>query len=187
MSQQNLPIQMKELAVLQQHGFNPSLIKLGTLSFESDKFICAKEVDQQGTSVIVCDVLKNMAFSKRKMSKADGVMMHPTQNIMAVRANNGQNNIMIQVYNLDLKQKLKDINVNYEITFWKWLDEKTIGLVSPSSVFILDISEMNSPPRKVFDRQGGIAGNNVFVMNLTCDSNKQWYALSAITSSNVGG
>ena len=107
MSQQSLPIQMKELADLNQHGFNPSLIKLGTLSFESDKFICAKEVDQQGTSVIVCDVMKNMNFSKRKMSKADGVMMHPTQNIMAVRASNGQNNIMIQVYNLDLKQKLK--------------------------------------------------------------------------------
>ena len=87
---------------------------------------------------------------------ADGVMMHPTQNIMAVRAKN-QNNIMIQVYNLDTRQKLKDINLNYEITFWKWLNQKTIGLVSPTSVFTLDISEMNSPARKVFDRQGGIA------------------------------
>ena len=187
MSQQNLPVQLKELSVLQQHGFNPSLIRLGTLSFESDKYICAKETDPQGqTSVIVCDLTKNMEISKRKMAMADGVMMHPTQNIMAVRAKN-QNNIMIQVYNLDTRQKLKDINLNYEITFWKWLNQKTIGLVSPTSVFTLDISEMNSPARKVFDRQGGIAGNNVFVMNLTCDSNNQWYALSAISSTNVGG
>ena len=188
MSQQSLPVQMKELANLQQRGFNPSLIRLGTLSFESDKYICAKEVDQQGNaSVIVCDLMKNMEISKRKMAMADGVMMHPTQNIMAVRAKNGQNNIMIQVYNLDAKQKLKDINLNYEITFWKWLNQKTIGLVSPTSVYTLDISEMNSPAKKVFDRQGGIAGNNVFVMNLTCDSNSQWYALSAISSTNVGG
>ena len=187
MSQQNLPVQMKELSVLPQHGFNPSLIKLGTLSFESDKYICAKEVDQQGqASVIVCDLMKNMEISKRKMAMADGVMMHPTQNIMAVRAKN-QNNIMIQVYNLDSRQKLKDITLNYEVTFWKWLNERTIGLVSPSSVFTLDISEMNSPARKVFDRQGGIAGNNVFVMNLTCDSNSQWYALSGISSTNIGG
>ena len=187
MSQQNLPVQMKELSVLPQHGFNPSLIRLGTLSFESDKYICAKEVDQQGqASVIVCDLMKNMEISKRKMAMADGVMMHPTQNIMAVRAKN-QNNIMIQVYNLDTRQKLKDLNLNYEVTFWKWLNERTIGLVSPSSVFTLDISEMNSPARKVFDRQGGIAGNNVFIMNLTCDSNNQWYALSGISSTNVGG
>ena len=187
MSQQNLPVQLKELSVLQQHGFNPSLIRLGTLSFESDKYICAKEIDQQGnTSVIVCDLTKNMEISKRKMAMADGVMMHPTQNIMAVRAKN-QNNIMIQVYNLDTRQKLKDINLNYEVTFWKWLNQKTIGLVSPTSVFTLDISEMNSPARKVFDRQGGIAGSNVFFMNLTCDSNNSWYALSAISSSNAGG
>jgi len=188
MSQQSLPVQMKELAVLQQHGFNPSLIKLGTLSFESDKYICAKEVDGQGNaSVITCNLSRNMEISKRKMAMADGVMMHPTQNIMAVRAKNGQNNIMIQVYNLDTRQKLKDINLNYEVTFWKWLNDRTIGLVSPTSVFTLDISEMNSPARKVFDRQGGIAGNNVFIMNLCCDSKSQWYALSAISSSNVGG
>ena len=155
MSQQSLPVQVKEITVLQKHGFNPSLINLGTLSFESDKYICAKEVDQQGqASVIVCDLMKNMEISKRKMAMADGVMMHPTQNIMAVRAKN-QNNIMIQVYNLDTRQKLKDLNLNYEVTFWKWLNERTIGLVSPSSVFTLDISEMNSPARKVFDRQGG--------------------------------
>ena len=61
MSQQSLPVQMKELAVLQQHGFNPSLIKLGTLSFESDKYICAKEVDGQGNaSVITCNLSRNM-------------------------------------------------------------------------------------------------------------------------------
>ena len=195
MSQQNLPVQMKELAVLHQHGFNPSLIKLGTLSFESDKYICAKEVDPQGNaSVIVCDLMKNMEISKRKMAMADGVMMHPTQNIMAVRAKNGQNNIMIQVYNLDTKQKLKDINLNYEITFWKWLNQKTIGLVSPTSVFTLDISEMNSPARKVFDRQGGIAANNVFVMNLTCDTGQpqvigfiQLYNAQQNASQNIEG
>ena len=188
MSQQSLPVQVKEITDLQKHGFNPSLINLGTLSFESDKYICAKEVDQQGNaSVITCDIMNNFAISKRKMAMADGVMMHPTQNIMSVRAKNGQNNIMIQVYNLDTKQKLKDINLNYEITFWKWLNQKTIGLVSPTSVYTLDISEMNSPAKKVFDRQGAIAGSNVFVMNLTCDSNNQWYTLSAISSTNVGG
>ena len=65
MSQQSLPVQMKELAVLPQHGFNPSIIKLGTLSFESDRYICAKEVDPQGNaSVITCDLNKNFEISK---------------------------------------------------------------------------------------------------------------------------
>ena len=87
MSQQ-LPVQMKEITMLQQHGFDSSLIKHGVLAFESDKFICAKEVDQQGNAnVIVCEVGKNFEFSKRKIT-AEGVMMHPTRNVMAVRAKN---------------------------------------------------------------------------------------------------
>ena len=188
MSQQSLPVQMKELAVLPQHGFNPSAIKLGSLSFESDRYICAKELDQQGNaSVVTCDLTKNMEVSKRNMSKAEAVMMHPTQNIMSLRANNGQNGVIIQVFNLDTKSKLKDIVLNHDVTYWTWLDERTIGLVSSTSVYALLISEMNSPAKKIFDRQGGLAQNNVFVLKLVCDSHNSWFALSAISSANVGG
>ena len=188
MSQQSLPVQMKELAVLPQHGFNPSAIKLGSLSFESDRYICAKEVDQQGNaSVVTCDLTRNMEVSKRNMAKAEAVMMHPTQNIMALRANNGQNGVIIQVFNLDTKSKLKDIVLNHDVTYWTWLDERTIGLVSSTSVYTLLISEMNSPAKKLFDRQGGLAQNNVFVLKLVCDSHNSWFALSAISSANVGG
>ena len=188
MSQQSLPVQMKELAFLPQHGLDPSLIKLGSLSFESDRYICAKEVDQQGnTSVVTCNLTKNMEISKRKMAKAEGVMMHPHQNIMAVRANNGTNNVMIQVFNLDTRTKLKDIVLNSDVTFWTWLNDRTIGLVSSQSVFTLDIGEMNSPAKKCFNRQGGIAQNNVFILKLICDSHNSWFALNGITSMNVGG
>jgi clathrin heavy chain len=128
-----------------------------------------------------------MEVSKRNMAKAEAVMMHPTQNIMALRANNGQNGVIIQVFNLDTKSKLKDIVLNHDVTYWTWLDERTIGLVSSTSVYTLLISEMNSPAKKIFDRQGGLAQNNVFVLKLVCDSHNSWFALSAISSANVGG
>jgi len=183
MSQQ-LPVQMKEITNLLQHGFDASLIKHGTLTFESDKYICAKEVDPQGNAnVIVCDVTKNFEFSKRKMLKAEGVMMHPTRNVMAVRAKNDQNSLMIQVYDLDAKSKLKDLTVNYDVTFWTWINNSIIGLVSPSSVFLLSIDDMNSPAKKVFDRQGALANSNVFVMRLKASDNLQWFTLSGISAS----
>ena len=182
MSQQNLPIQMKELTQLSQHNFTPDLIKLGTLTFESDKYICAKEVDPQGNvNVVVCDVQNNFNTSKRKMGKSDAVMMHPSKNIMAVRAKNN-NACIIQVYNLDSKQKIKDISVNFDVTFWTWLSDSVIGLVSPTSVFLLSIEDNNSPPKKAFDRQGSLANSNVFVMGLQVDKNLQWFSLSGISS-----
>lgn len=178
---QNLPVQMKELVQLTQIGFDPSLVKLGTLSFESDKFICAKETAGGQTNVVVCDVQKNFAISKRKI-QAEAVMMHPSKNIMAVRAKNPQNAIILQVYNLDTKSKMKDLIINYEVVFWKWLNDSTIGLVTTTSVLSLSILEMNSPAKKVFDRQGPLATPNVFVMNIVCDKDMQWYTLSAVTS-----
>ena len=182
MSQQNLPIQMKELTQLSQHNFTPDLIKLGTLTFESDKYICAKEVDPQGNvNVVVCDVQNNFNTSKRKMGKSDAVMMHPSKNIMAVRAKNN-NACIIQVYNLDSKQKIKDISVNFDVVFWTWLSDSVIGLVSPTSVFLLSIEDNNSPPKKAFDRQGQLANSNVFVMGLQVDKNLQWFSLSGISS-----
>ena len=39
---QNIPVQMKEMVNLTQAGFNPGLIKLGTLSFESDNSFASK-------------------------------------------------------------------------------------------------------------------------------------------------
>ena len=178
----NLPVQMKELVVLNQIGFDQSLIKLGTLSFESDKYICARESQGDQVNVVVCDIKNNFSFSRRKMFKAEAVMMHPNQNIMAVRAKNDQNAMMIQVYNLDTKQKLKDILINYEVSFWKWMSDSVIGLVTNSSVFVLSIDDINSPAKKVFDRQGPLASNNVFIMNLLCDDSKEWFTLNGIAS-----
>lgn len=178
---QNFPIQMKEVINLTQAGFDPGLIKLGTLSFESDQFICAKEIINGHANVVVCDVKTNFAISKRKIS-AEGVMMHPTMNVMAVRAKNPQNAIILQVYNLDTKVKMKDIIINYEVVFWKWLNDSTIGIVTTTSVLLLSIDDVNVPAKKIFDRQGPLATPNVFIMNLLCDPLLQWFTLSAVTS-----
>ena len=83
---------------------------------------------------------------------------------------------------MDNKQKLKDIIINYEIVFWKWLNNSTIGLVTTTSVLLLSIDDVNSPAKKVFARQGPLATPNVFIMNLLCDPLLQWYTLSAVTS-----
>ena len=59
MDQKALPISMKEVIQLSNLGFDLSLIKLGTLSFESDKYICAKETVDGATNVVVCEIEKN--------------------------------------------------------------------------------------------------------------------------------
>ena len=57
---ENLPIEIKEVIDLTQAGFAPNLIKLGTLSFESDQFIDAKKLINGQANVVIFDVKKNL-------------------------------------------------------------------------------------------------------------------------------
>lgn len=50
--------------------------------------------------------------------------MHPSENIVALKAKSttGTGNI-IQVYNMDKKEKLKDITFSELIVYWKWIND----------------------------------------------------------------
>src|SRR5690349_19743789 len=97
---QMLPITVKEVILLPNIGIDSSLCKIGTLSFESDKYISAKEVGQDGNaSIVICEIEKNFNVYKKKINKAEAAMMHPKQNIIALRAKNERNASIIQVFN----------------------------------------------------------------------------------------
>jgi clathrin heavy chain len=182
-----LPIEFKEVIALPNIGIDASLCKFNFLSFESDKYISAKDVGQDGsTNIIICEIEKNFNVYKKKILKVEAAMMHTTQNIIALRAKNAQNSSIIQVFNLDTQEKLKDITINYDIDYWKWLSDKVIGIVTKTSVLALSIDAVDSPAKKIFDRSGALANQGLFVMNLSVDATFQWFALSAIGSSKDG-
>jgi clathrin heavy chain len=49
---------------------------------------------------------------------------------------------MLQVFNLDLKSKMKAHSMNDDVVFWKWISVKTVGLVTGSAVFHWDMDGM---------------------------------------------
>lgn len=180
---ENLPISVKEVANLSNIGISQSLCKYGSLSFESDKYICAKEIAQDGkATLIICEMEKNMNTYRKNLAKVDSAMMHPSSNIIAVRAKNDKGATVVQVFNFDTEERLKNIEMNYEVTYWRWINETTIGIVSTTSVLTLSIQNKDQPAKKIFDRSGSLANSNVFVMSLSCDAALSWYAISGVSS-----
>lgn len=180
---ESLPISIKEVTNLTNLGIGTNLCKLGNLAFESDKYICAREVAQDGQiNVIICEMEKNMNTYKKKLPKVDAAMMHPTQNIIIVRAKNDKNATVIQVFNFDTEDKMKNIELSHDVTYWKWLNESTVGLVTATSVLTLNITKKDEPAKKIFDKTGNLANSNVFVMSLHADIKETWYALSGVSS-----
>lgn len=75
--------------------------------------------------------------------------MHWNKQIIALKAQSRT----LQVFDLGAKAKLKATTMNEDVEYWKWIDEKTLGLVTDSSVYHWDITDATqAAPVKVFAR-----------------------------------
>lgn len=85
----------------------------------------------------------------------------------------------VQVFNLELKTKLKSHVMNEDVVFWKWVDLKTLGLVTERAVYHWSI-EGDSAPVKVFERHTSLEGCQI--INYRASSDEKWFVLVGITA-----
>lgn len=75
--------------------------------------------------------------------------MHWNRTIIALKAQGRT----IQIFDLSAKQKLKSAVMNEDVVYWNWFSEKSLGLVTESSVYHWDVFDpIQSQPLKIFDR-----------------------------------
>ncbi|KAI8968277.1 hypothetical protein BDF20DRAFT_827793 [Mycotypha africana] len=174
MSEQ-LPIKFQEHTQLQNLGVNAASIAFTTLTMESDRFICVREQFNNQNQVVIIDLQNNNEITRRPIT-ADSVIMHPTAKVMALKAQR-----QLQVFNLELKTKLKSHMMAEDVVFWKWLDNKTIGLVTANHVYQWSI-EGESAPQRLFDRHVSLQGEGVQIINLRASADQKWYVLIGISA-----
>ena len=117
----NLPIKFQEHLQLQNAGINVSNIGFSTLTMESDKFICVREKVGETSQVVIID-LNDTANPIRRPITADSAIMHPTSKVIALKASK-----TLQIFNIEMKSKMKAFNITEECVFWKWISVNTIG------------------------------------------------------------
>ena len=72
---------------------------------------------------------------------------------------------------------MKTHSLTEDVVFWKWIDFKTIGLVSESAVYHWSM-EGDSQPQKVFNRHPSLAGCQI--INYRTDKSQKWLLLVGI-------
>uniref|UniRef100_A0A8C9HME2 Clathrin heavy chain n=1 Tax=Piliocolobus tephrosceles TaxID=591936 RepID=A0A8C9HME2_9PRIM len=109
--------------------------RLGNVSIEGEKFICVKENVNDNTQVVVIN-LQNKT-STRKYMKADSVIIHPKDPILALRGTlKNMNTIFLQVFNIETKEKiyvLIDSELVYAYAKLKKLSDMTKFITSTNS------------------------------------------------------
>jgi len=194
MADANLPINFQELLQLTSLGVQPGSIGFSTLTLESDHFIwyvpdstfsfiihpiciltciSVREKVNEANQVIIIDLHNNGSVMRRPIT-ADSAIMHPTSKIIALKAQR-----QLQIFNLELKSKIKSHVMNEDVTFWKWVNEKTIGLVTESSVYHWSIESDVAAPVKIFERNSSLAGSQI--ISYKVNSEDKWMSLIGIS------
>jgi clathrin heavy chain len=167
MDPQKLPIVYQQLFELPKilPSLSPGCLTPSNVTV-SARYICVRDTG----SVHVVD-LNNWAQPASRALKADSTMMHPTQNILAIRAGS-----VLQVFDLGAEPAKKLADYTHpdadRVEFWKWIDEQTIAVVTSRSVFhwVVPASGTTSLPQKKFDRAAQLEGTTIASYEVSHDN-----------------
>lgn len=170
---ENLPIKFQEHLQLQKIGINAVNIGFANLTMESDKFICVREKVGDSSQVVIIDMSDPQNPLRRPIS-ADSAIMNPTSKVIALKAGK-----TLQIFNIEMKSKMKAHNLNEDVVFWKWINVNMIALVTEQAVYHWSM-EGDSSPLKMFDRHNSLTGCQI--INYRTDAKLQWLLLVGIVA-----
>ena len=76
----------------------------------------------------------------------------------------------LQIFNIEMKSKMKAHTMVDDVIFWKWISENMIALVTETTVYHWSM-EGDSQPAKIFDRHSSLSGCQVRRLVTACNYN----------------
>ena len=112
---------------------------------ESEKFICVRETGASN-SVVIVDMANPLTPLRRPIT-ADSALMNPASQVIALKATvAGATGDSLQIFNLELKSKMKSFQISQPVTFWKWISNTKLGLVTATTVYHWDMNVISCSP-----------------------------------------
>ncbi|KAI8807650.1 hypothetical protein BJ742DRAFT_811431 [Cladochytrium replicatum] len=168
-----LPIRFQEHVQLTALGINAANIGFNTLTMESDKFICVREKVGEQNQVVIVDMSDPNNLTRRPIT-ADSAIMNPNAKIIALKAGR-----QLQIFNLELKAKIKAHMMHEDVVFWKWVTPTLLGIVTDHAVFHWTL-EGESAPLKMFERHEKLNGSQI--INYRVNGDEKWLLLIGISA-----
>lgn len=173
------PITFTEHLQLTALGVQPASISFQSLTLQSDRYICVRENVNDTNQVVIVDLSDANNVMRRPIT-ADSAIMHPKEKIIALKSGR-----QLQVFNLATKQKVGSHLMNDDVTFWTWITDSTLGLVTDREVHHWKVMEGQQAPSKAFDRHATLAGNQI--INYRVSEDGSWCVVVGIASNPNAG
>jgi len=172
MAQPRSPLATREVLQMSAIGIQPQHIRFGKVSCGSERFITVLE--DNGMAVIET----SSGNVTRLPVPVDSAIMNPVSRVLALRKFDGKGTTALQIYNMEMKTKMKNAAVPAQVIFWKWLNSKTIALVTPTDVYHWSM-DSSSQPTKAFSRHP--TQGNVQIINYRSSADGKWLVLGGVT------
>lgn len=146
-------------------------------TLESDHYVCVRQQSAGSTSpeVIIVNLKNNNSVMKRPI-KADSAIMHYNQEIIALKAQQRT----VQIFHLGEKRKIKSTTMPEDIVYWKWFDDKSLGIVTDTAAYHWDIFDKEqAAPSKLFDRNSNLNGSQI--INYRVNDDDKWSVVVGIS------
>ncbi|KAJ1464690.1 hypothetical protein T484DRAFT_1868162, partial [Baffinella frigidus] len=131
-------------------GIRQDVINFANCTMESEKFVTVREQtgeqfvtvrEQTGEQVMIHIVdLMNPSKTEKRPITADAALMNPVAKILALRS--GQ---ALQIFNIELKSKMKAHQMEDAVVFWKWINERTLAVVTASACYHWSMDGSSEP------------------------------------------
>jgi clathrin heavy chain len=110
-------------------GINPQFISFNSLTMESEKYICVCEKVNGQVQVVIID-MATPTEPQRFPITAESAIMNPVSKVLALKHSE-----YLQVFNMEMKHKMKSSKLTGPVVFWKWISPATVAMVTGSGVF----------------------------------------------------
>jgi clathrin heavy chain len=127
------------------------------------------------SQVVIIDLADPGNPTRRPIS-ADSAIMNPASKVIALKAGR-----TLQIFNIEMKSKMKAHDMTEEVVFWKWISVNTVALVTDTSVYHWSM-EGDSQPQKMFDRHSTLIGSGCQIINYRTDKAQKWLLLVGISA-----
>lgn len=169
------PVSGRELCQLTSHGVDKEHIKFKNVSLQSNLYVTVREEGKN--SVAIIDV--NAKTAMRLPVPVDSAIMNPVSKVVALRAGNN-----LQIFSLEMKTMMKKTQVANQVLYWKWLDLKTVAIVTDKEVLHWSM-DGSAEPQKMFDRAA--TQSAVQVINYRSSADNKWLMLGGIAAGAAPG
>eukprot|EP00954_Amorphochlora_amoebiformis_P003302 257274-Amorphochlora_amoeboformis.AAC.2 len=110
-------------------------INFKNVTIQSEKYVVVREDDKKKIAIVTTGAKRVKRLNNQGTPPIDQAIMNPSAEVVALRSGDGAGGTNLNIFSLQMRANMKSAKVAEKVVYWKWINAKTIAIVTPKSVY----------------------------------------------------